>query len=70
MKNSKTVYICEGTCKGMASEEQYKAGATKCAAKDCNLFRKPLQKRLQCEKCSKTYMPAEKHICVGGKSCC
>lgn len=66
----KTVYVCEGPCKGVASEEQHKAGAVKCSAKDCTFFMKPLQKRLQCEKCKAIFMPAEKHVCVGGKSCC
>lgn len=67
---SKTVYICEGTCKGVATDEQHKAGAKKCAAKDCDLFQKPLQKRAQCEKCGTAFMPADKHICLGGQGCC
>ena len=65
----KTVYICEGECKGVASEEQHKAGAKNCAAKTCNLFNKPLQKRSQCEKCGTHFMPADKHTC-DGMDCC
>jgi hypothetical protein len=65
----KTVYVCEGKCKGVATEEQHRQGATKCAAADCDLFQKPLQKRVKCEKCGKIEMPADKHVCVGGKSC-
>ncbi len=66
----KTVYVCEGSCKGIATEEQWNAGAKRCSAKNCDLFQKYLQKRSKCEKCGAIFMPAEKHICVGGKSCC
>jgi hypothetical protein len=60
----KTVYACEGTCKGIANEEQWNAGAKNCATNDCTLFQKPLKKRIQCEHCGAVYTPEEKHACV------
>jgi len=41
----KTVYACEGSCHGVASEAQWKAGAKTCAAKGCELHGKPLKKK-------------------------
>ncbi len=42
----KTVYVCEGSCKGIATEEQWKAGAKTCGAKHCELYGKPLKKKI------------------------
>jgi len=41
----KTVYVCEGSCHGVATEEQWKAGAKTCSAKGCNLHGKPLKRK-------------------------
>ena len=59
----KTVYVCPGSCNGVATEEQWNAGAKNCGAKTCELFGKPLQKRNKCEKCGKITKPEEAHAC-------
>ncbi|MFA6213759.1 MAG: hypothetical protein WC717_00590 [Candidatus Micrarchaeia archaeon] len=41
----KTVYVCEGSCHGVATGEQWKAGAKACSAKGCNLHGHPLVKK-------------------------
>lgn len=41
----KVCYVCEGSCHGVATEEQWKAGAKNCAAKGCELHGKPLKKK-------------------------
>ncbi|HQT44852.1 MAG TPA: hypothetical protein PLO51_02655 [Candidatus Micrarchaeota archaeon] len=42
---TKTIYVCEGTCHGMATEEQWKAGAKSCSAEGCNMHGMPLKKK-------------------------
>jgi hypothetical protein len=42
----KTVYVCEGSCHGVASEEQWKAGAKNCGASGCELHGKPLKRKV------------------------
>jgi hypothetical protein len=59
----KTVYVCPGSCKGVATEAQWRAGAKTCGATACELHGKPLQKRKQCEMCGKVFTPEEKHEC-------
>lgn len=57
----KIVYVCTGSCNAKISEEQYKAGLTKCGAADCTLFRHAFEKRLKCDVCSRLYKEAEDH---------
>ena len=45
------VYICTGTCGGMAAQEKYNAGARTCGAESCNRKGQPLEKRVQCAGC-------------------
>lgn len=59
----KTIYICPGSCKGVATEEQWNAGAKTCGAKTCELHGKPLQKRNKCDRCGAVFKPEEKHAC-------
>ncbi len=36
------MYVCEGTCGGSVSEEDFKKGKNKCATKGCTMHGKPL----------------------------
>lgn len=37
-------YVCTGACGGSVSEEEFKKGKNKCAARDCDRHGKPLVK--------------------------
>ena len=41
-QNEDQNYVCLGTCNGIVTEEQFKAGQNKCATKGCNLEGHPL----------------------------
>ncbi len=41
----KTVYVCDGSCHGAATEEQWIAGAKTCSATGCNMHGMPLKRR-------------------------
>ena len=45
-KKETVCYVCAGSCHGVASEEQWKAGAKTCAAADCELHGKPLKRKV------------------------
>jgi len=45
-KKETVCYVCEGSCHGVATEEQWKAGAKTCAAADCELHGKPLKRKV------------------------
>lgn len=55
------VYVCTGTCKAEITEEQFKAGLTKCGAEKCTLKGHDFVKMRKCSKCGKIYSPEEKH---------
>ena len=38
-------YVCEGSCGGSVTEEEFESGKTTCAAKDCENHGKPLIKK-------------------------
>ena len=38
-------YVCEGTCGGSVSEEEYNAGKTTCGAGDCPKHGQPLVRK-------------------------
>jgi len=42
----KVVYVCEGSCRGVATEGQWKAGAKNCGAEGCELHGKPLKRKV------------------------
>ncbi len=39
------MYVCEGTCGGSVSEEEFNQGKNKCATKGCPMFGMPLVKQ-------------------------
>lgn len=39
--DTKHPYVCLGTCQAVISQERYKAGLTKCGAKNCTMYGKP-----------------------------
>ena len=43
---NRKVYICTGGCGAEISEEQYKAGLTKCGAEGCSHKGKPFEERV------------------------
>lgn len=45
-KEGEICYVCEGSCHGVATEEQWKAGAKTCGAKGCELHGKPLKRKV------------------------
>lgn len=55
-------YICTGSCKGVATKDQWTAGARTCAAKSCEKYGQPLERHLYCEKCGEHFI-AEPHKC-------
>ncbi|MDO8559981.1 MAG: hypothetical protein Q7S23_02990 [bacterium] len=46
------VFVCQGSCHGIATLEQHEQGAISCAAKTCELHGKPLKPMEQCPECS------------------
>jgi hypothetical protein len=44
---NKVIYVCPGTCKAEVSEEQYKAGLTKCGAEECTLKGHEFEKKAE-----------------------
>lgn len=58
---NKAVYICVGTCKAEVSEEQYKAGLTKCGGEGCTLKGHEFEKRLKCLECGTLFKEEEIH---------
>lgn len=56
-------YVCEGTCGGMVTETQFKAGMNTCATKGCPLHGKALVQKGYCSKCKKTFTQGTKHSC-------
>ncbi len=44
MAKEEVSYICTGSCCANISEARYKAGLTKCGAKDCTLYGKPFKR--------------------------
>ena len=61
---SKVIYICEGTCKGEATLEQFEGagGVLKCQTEDCDKHAQDLTKLFVCEKCSER-SKEEEHTC-------
>jgi len=57
------LYICPGSCKGVATEEKWQAGAKTCGAANCERHGMPLEKRLVCEKCGAQYKSGETRHC-------
>ncbi len=47
-----TRYVCEGSCGGMVTEEEFNAGKNVCGAEECEKKGEPLVKKSYCEKCS------------------
>ena len=47
-----TVYVCTGSCHGVATHAQYEKGARTCGAKTCERHGMPLEPREQCASCS------------------
>ena len=58
---SQTVYVCTGTCQAEISEEQYKAGLTKCGAETCDKKGVPFDKRLKSDTCAEIYQETQTH---------
>ena len=42
---AKARYVCEGTCGGSVSEEEFRHGKNKCATKGCPMHGKPLVRK-------------------------
>lgn len=58
---NKVVYICVGTCKAEISEEQFKAGLTKCGGEGCTLKGHDFAKRLKCQECGVVFEEKDNH---------
>ena len=58
---NKVIYVCPGTCKAEVSEEQYKAGLTKCGAEVCTLKGHEFEKRLKCLECGVVFKEEDIH---------
>ncbi len=56
-------YVCEGSCHGKVTEEEYKEGKNVCGAKDCDHSGKPLVRNEYCSRCNTTFEEGEDHIC-------
>ena len=57
-----TVYVCTGSCHGVATKEQYDAGAKTCGAKTCERHGMPLERREKCENCALMVIKDEKSL--------
>ena len=42
---SEVTYVCEGSCGGSVTEEEFDQGKTTCAAEDCEKHGQPLVRR-------------------------
>ena len=59
------VFVCTGSCHGVATEEQFQNGATTCAAEACEKHGQPLVPRTQCESCaSSAAKDGKRHACA------
>lgn len=58
-------YVCEGTCGGMVSKEEFKAGKNKCSKVGCTHHGKKLVRMEYCPSCNNTFEEGEDHFCTG-----
>jgi len=57
-----THYVCTGSCKGVATEEEYDNGAKTCGDPNCEKHGQALVKRNYCPKCD-VHFEGEEHSC-------
>lgn len=57
----KTVYVCEGTCGAVITQEQFDSGLIVCGAKGCTLEKHAFTKAYQCSHCSEIYKDQSGH---------
>lgn len=56
-------YVCQGTCGGSVTEEEFNSGKNTCQTPGCTHHGKPLAKKNVCENCGAIYDELEGHTC-------
>ena len=57
-------YVCEGTCRGMVAEKDFKFGRNRCATARCPNHGLVLVRKEYCPQCNTTFEEGEEHACI------
>ena len=57
-------YVCEGSCQGKVTEEEFKNGKNTCASEGCKNFGQPLVRSEYCPRCNTVFEEGEDHVCM------
>ena len=58
-----TKYVCQGTCGGMVTEEEFNQGKNVCQTPGCTHEGQPFVKKNVCDNCGAIYDELESHTC-------